>query len=64
VTVGSAELPELVRHSAEYAEACRAKGEAVSYLPVPDRTHFTILTDLAKPYSSILIAVLEAMRTV
>jgi len=28
VSVGSAELPELVRHSTEYAEACRAKGEA------------------------------------
>jgi acetyl esterase/lipase len=64
VTVGSAELPELVRHSAEYVEACRAKGEAVSYLPVPERTHFTILTELAKPYSPILSAVLEAMRSV
>jgi len=64
VTVGSTELPELVRHSTEYAEACRGKGEAALYLSVPGRTHFTILDDLAKPYSAILSAVLEAMESV
>jgi len=64
VAVGSVELPELVRHSAEYAEACCGKGEAASYLLLPDRTHFTILNDLAKPYSALLSAVLEAMGSV
>ena len=59
VSVGSAELPELVRQSAEYAEACREKGEAVTYLSLAGRTHFTILEDLATPNSAILSALVE-----
>jgi arylformamidase len=61
VTVGSAELPELVRQSSEYAELCRASGEAATYLPLPGHRHFTILDELAKPYSPIMGAVVEAM---
>lgn len=49
VAVGSDELSELVRHSREYAQACVSTGEAVSYLPVPDANHFSILFDLAQP---------------
>jgi arylformamidase len=64
VPVGSAELPELVRHSTEYAEACRAKGEAATYLSMLGRTHFTILKDLATPNSAILGAVVQAMASV
>jgi arylformamidase len=47
VTVGAAELPELVRHSREYAEGCRGAGESVEYVPVPGCTHFSVLEDLA-----------------
>jgi arylformamidase len=64
VSVGSAELPELVRHSTEYAEACRAKGEAATYLTLTGRTHFTILKDLATPNSAVLGAVVTAMGSV
>jgi len=39
VTVGAAELPELVRHSKEYAHACQAAGERADYLAVPNCTH-------------------------
>jgi arylformamidase len=64
VAVGSAELPELIRHSAEYADACRAKGETATYLNMLGRTHFTILQDLATPNSAILGAVVQAMGSV
>jgi len=64
VSVGGAELTELVRHSTEYSEACRAKGEAAALLSLAGRTHFTILQDLATPDSPILGAVLEAMASV
>jgi acetyl esterase/lipase len=64
VSVGSAELTELVRHSTEYTEACRAKGEAATYLSLAGRTHFTILQDLAMPNSAILGAILEAVGSV
>ena len=61
MSVGSAELPELVRHSTEYTEACQAKGEAATCLTVAGCTHFRILEDLATPNSAILGAVVEAM---
>jgi arylformamidase len=64
VCVGSAELPELIRHSTEYSEACRAKGEAATYLAIEGRTHFTILKDLATPNSAMLGAVVEALGSV
>ncbi|MFM0250866.1 Acetyl esterase/lipase [Burkholderia sp. GAS332] len=48
VTVGTAELPELVRHSEEYAAACRQAGEQVEFVPVAGCNHFTILEDLAR----------------
>jgi arylformamidase len=48
VSVGAAELPELVRHSHEYADACVARGETVRYVPLPDANHFSILFDLAE----------------
>lgn len=63
VSVGSAELPELVRQSAEYVRACRAKGEALDYLALAGRTHFTILEDLASPNSTILTSIIEAMAS-
>lgn len=52
VTVGAAELPELVRHSREYAAACEAFGESVRYLPVDGCDHFSVLEELALPDGS------------
>ncbi|KAB2964214.1 MAG: alpha/beta hydrolase [Zoogloea sp.] len=49
VTVGDDELPELVRHSRDYALAARQAGEPVSYLPLPGCHHFSVLDDLARP---------------
>ncbi|MFM0742108.1 alpha/beta hydrolase [Paraburkholderia xenovorans] len=61
VTVGAAELPELVRHSREYADACRLAGEAVTYHALPDRDHFSILDDLASPSGVQMTLLKEAM---
>jgi arylformamidase len=47
VSVGSEELPELVRQSREFAQACVAEGERATYLPLADTNHFSILFDLA-----------------
>jgi acetyl esterase/lipase len=62
VTVGAAELPELVRHSREYAEACKAAGEAAEYLPVPACTHFSVLEDLASASGVQMSALARSMR--
>jgi acetyl esterase/lipase len=62
VSVGDAELPELIRHSREYASACTAAGERASYVPVPGANHFSILFDLARPDGVQLSALMQAMR--
>ena len=62
VTVGADELPELVRHSKEYAEACHAAGQRVRYLALPDENHFSILYDLARPEGLQMSALKEMMR--
>ncbi|UXU91802.1 alpha/beta hydrolase [Burkholderia sp. S-53] len=49
VAVGGAELPELVRHSDDYAAACRAAGGTVELIHVPGCTHFSVLDALARP---------------
>jgi arylformamidase len=49
VAVGVNELPELVRQSAEYAQAWTASGLKGSYLPLPGHDHFSILDELARP---------------
>lgn len=64
VSVGSAELPELVRHSTEYAEACRVNGEVATYLALEGRTHFAILKDIGTPNSAILEAVAKTIGSV
>lgn len=46
-TYGGNELPELIRHSCEYAKACAAAGQTVNLLEVPDCNHFEMLQDLA-----------------
>lgn len=49
VSVGAAELPELVRQSAEYAAALAAKGLPVEYLALAGHDHFSIMDELARP---------------
>jgi arylformamidase len=56
VTVGAAELPELVRQSAEYAQALQARGLPVEYLPLAGHDHFTILDELARPQGHLCAA--------
>ncbi|KAF1029139.1 MAG: hypothetical protein GAK40_00638 [Burkholderia plantarii] len=56
VAVGAAELPELVRHSREYAEACRAAGEPADYLAIDGATHFSVLDALSAPDGALTAA--------
>lgn len=62
VSVGTAELPELIRHSEEYAAACRQAGEQVRFVPLDGCNHFTILEDLARPDGVQMRALAEAMK--
>ena len=61
VSVGAAELQELVRHSSDYAHACKMHGEQVVYLPVPECAHFSVLDDLALPDGVQMNALAQAM---
>lgn len=61
VVVGDAELPELVRHSCEYAAKCLEHGEAASYVPVPGCNHLSVLEDLASPAGVQMTALAQAM---
>lgn len=56
VTVGLDELPELIRQSAEYAEAWTNRGLPGRYLPLSGHEHFSILEELARPDGAILAA--------
>jgi arylformamidase len=47
VAVGTAELPELIRHASEYAAAAAESSEEVEYVAIAGRNHFSILEDLA-----------------
>jgi arylformamidase len=62
VTVGLGELPELIRQSAEYAEAWRKQGLPGRYLPLPRHEHFSILEELARPDGAILAALKELAK--
>ncbi|MBZ9782017.1 alpha/beta hydrolase [Pseudomonas sp. REP124] len=59
VTVGGEELPELIRHSREYAAACREAGQVVSLIEVAGCHHFAVLDDLAQPDGEHLRALLK-----
>ncbi|MBU6502389.1 MAG: alpha/beta hydrolase [Burkholderiales bacterium] len=61
VVVGDAELPELVRHSREYAAQCQQRGEIARYVPVPGCNHFSVLEDLASPTGVQMTALTQAM---
>ncbi|WP_199259002.1 alpha/beta hydrolase [Paracoccus binzhouensis] len=56
VAVGAEELPELVRQSGDYAEACRQAGQPVALLHVAGCDHFQVLDDLADPAGAQLAA--------
>ena len=59
ISVGAAELSELVRQSAEYAQALQAAGLAARYLPLADHDHFTVLDELARPGGALCEALCE-----
>jgi len=59
VTVGAAELPELVRQSAEYAAALAERRLRVRHLPLAVHDHFTVLDELAKPEGALCAALVE-----
>jgi arylformamidase len=63
VAVGLGELPELVRQSAEFADAWRRCGLRGSYLPVARHDHFSILEALARPDGVILAALKKLALT-
>lgn len=59
---GEAELPELRRQSAEFAEAWAASGNAAERLPIPDANHFSILDGLVRPDGALTEAVVSLAR--
>ena len=62
VTVGGDELPELIRHSREYASACREAGHAVSLVELAGCHHFAVLDDLARADGEQLRALLKHLN--
>lgn len=56
VTVGLAELPELVRQSEDYWHAWQGRGLQGQYMPLDGREHFSILEELARPQGRLLAA--------
>ncbi len=60
LTVGDAELPELMRQTAYYASLLRARGELIEEISAPGRNHFTITEMLALPDGAALNAVVQA----
>jgi arylformamidase len=61
ITVGAAELPELIRHASDYAAAAEKSGEEVDYVAIDDRNHFTILEELASVSGAITKKLAQAM---
>lgn len=60
LTVGAIELPELVRHTVDYAAHLRAASETVIEIPAPGRDHFDVLEEIAFPDGVALEAVVTA----
>lgn len=60
VTVGAIELPELIRHSADYARLLRDQGQTVVEIDAPGHDHFTVLDTIAVPDGPALEAVAQA----
>jgi acetyl esterase/lipase len=59
IAVGGEELPELIRQSEEYAAAWRNRGLPGRYLLLAGHDHFSILAELARPQSALLVALTE-----
>jgi len=57
LTVGAAELPELIRQTGLYADRLNAAGEWVADVPAPGHDHFTVLESIARPDGPALAAV-------
>lgn len=62
VTVGAAELPELVRQSSQYAAALAERRLPVRHLPLAGHDHFSVLEELAKPEGALCAALVELDR--
>lgn len=62
VTVGGHELPELIRHSRDYASACLEAGQAVSLVELAGCHHFAVLDDLARADGEQLRALLKHLN--
>jgi len=60
LTVGAIELPELVRHTTDYAAHLTAAGETATLVPAPGRDHFDVLEEIAFPDGAALEAVVTA----
>jgi arylformamidase len=60
--VGGAELPELKRQSATYADAARARGLPVELSVLPGHHHFSILDELRRPEGAITRALVQMAR--
>lgn len=58
VYAGSAELPEMRRQTADYANARREAGLPVRYAEIPDANHYTILNSMMDRDSAIHQAIL------
>jgi arylformamidase len=59
IAVGAAELPELRRQSADYHQACRARGLDARLLELACHNHFSLLEELAAPDGALTAAVLD-----
>jgi arylformamidase len=60
LTVGTDELPELVRQTEEYAALQHAGGQSAELIPAPGHDHFTVLETIALPDGAALEAVAQA----
>jgi arylformamidase len=56
ISVGLAELPELIRQSEDYWAAWHGRGLPGRYLPLPEHEHFSILEELARPSGRLFAA--------
>jgi arylformamidase len=63
IAVGTAELPELIRHASEYWAAA-VKSEKVEYVAIDNRNHFTVLEDLAIGSGLLMQKLASSLSTV
>jgi arylformamidase len=61
--VGDAELPELKRQSAAYAQAARARGLPCSLTVLEGHHHFSVLNELSDPDGALTRSLLDLITT-